>query len=181
MQTKKRVLPIHNGYEITPDGQVFNIKHKAWLKPFKSNVGYYGYKIAGKTITAHKLVMITYNGPAPVDGLKYEIDHIDEDKGNNHYSNLQWISHAANVRKSFKLGKRGCWWLNKSRPSFTLEHRRKMANAKFKPVKVYRAGKLFIKLPSLNATAEYFNKTRVYMWLIIKHREGKYKEFTLMY
>lgn len=43
----------------------------------------------------HKLVALTYLGEPKGD---FEVNHIDEDKTNNHVSNLEWISHADNVR-----------------------------------------------------------------------------------
>lgn len=53
-------------------------------------------KIRLKTVGLSRLVATMF-----VDNPKDlpEVDHIDNDKSNNHWSNLQWINHDFNVRK----------------------------------------------------------------------------------
>lgn len=47
-----------------------------------------------KHFQIHRLVMMTY---APIEGMeKLDVNHIDEDKSNNHISNLCWINHKDN-------------------------------------------------------------------------------------
>ena len=46
----------------------------------------------------HQMVMETWGTDCPGDG--YVIDHIDENKTNNHISNLQWLTIGQNVNKS---------------------------------------------------------------------------------
>jgi len=170
-------------YQITPDGQVYNTRTKRWIKPFVTRLGYYSYGLSNGSkrlnYCTHRLVAFTYIG-LPLN-KKHEIDHIDENKGNNHYSNLQWISHSDNVRKSFKLGTRGCWWLGKSRPQFTLEHRKKMADAKFKAINMYLNGVKINVFKSVNDAAKFFNVNRVTIFLIMKNRQGIYKNYVLKF
>jgi hypothetical protein len=169
-----RIIKINGleNYQITPDGQVFNTITKRWIKPYVSRLKYYIYNLTftnikkRKNISAHRLVAFTYLD-LPID-ISFEVDHIDEDKANNHYSNLQWISHSANVYKSFKLGKRGAYWKGKTRPSPAIETRRKMADAKLKPIQVYKFGKKDKLCKSVQETADYLRLSRVRIYQIIK-------------
>lgn len=59
-----------------------------------------GYPIIhlDKTYTIHKIVAETFLGPVP-DGL--EIDHRDGDKSNNNVTNLEYVTHAENMRRRY--------------------------------------------------------------------------------
>jgi hypothetical protein len=48
----------------------------------------------------HTLILETFVGPG--EGL--ECDHIDGDKSNNCLENLEWVTHAENLRRAYKLG-----------------------------------------------------------------------------
>ena len=54
-----------------------------------------------KTKTIHTLVWDAF-GDKPRNGRKLQIDHIDNNKSNNHISNLQLLTPRENVRKRFK-------------------------------------------------------------------------------
>src|SRR6266850_1861322 len=53
-------------------------------------------------IGIHRLVCLTYNGPAP-SGQPW-VNHDDGNKANNHYSNLKWSSISENIQHSFDTG-----------------------------------------------------------------------------
>jgi len=57
----------------------------------------------GKNYDIHRLVATAFHDN-PL-GLS-DVDHIDEDKCNNNYENLRWISHSDNVKRSIKPGSR---------------------------------------------------------------------------
>lgn len=85
-------------YEISEDGRIFrNVKSKKQLRQHKSNQGYWlvdpCIKGKRKTVTVHSLVAECWLGNRP-DG--YEIDHKDNNKNNNHYSNLRYVTHSEN-------------------------------------------------------------------------------------
>jgi hypothetical protein len=120
MPTELRPIPGYTGlYSITRDGRVFAHERTThcvmhgkritkrnkpkWLKTNTSGTdGHHRiilskpqkqsgqYRIQGHSIQA--LVMLTY-GPAKPPNA-HRIDHIDENKANNHVSNLEWVTPA---------------------------------------------------------------------------------------
>lgn len=85
-------------YEISGDGRILrNVKSKKILKQRRSSNGYWLVTVSVRGIktdrTVHSLVAECWLGPKP-EGL--EIDHIDRNKSNNHYSNLRYVSHSEN-------------------------------------------------------------------------------------
>lgn len=50
----------------------------------------------------HRLVAAAFLGPCPIG---HEVDHIDFNPGNNHWSNLQYLTHAENNLRSFRAGR----------------------------------------------------------------------------
>lgn len=86
-------------YTVFNDGKVYsNIRNK-YIGSLTG--GYYQICHKGKTIGIHRLVHILYNGPIP---LYYEINHIDGNKLNNHYTNLEAVTTSENEKHAFRLG-----------------------------------------------------------------------------
>lgn len=83
-------------YLSNPDGRL--------LVPRCTPTGYFFYHLIAqsgvkpryKSVGISRIVAATFI-PNPNGYL--EVDHIDNNKANNHISNLQWIEHDANVRK----------------------------------------------------------------------------------
>ena len=95
-------------YEISEDGRyVRNVKSKKYLTvkldTHHSKVGYFMVwfcrKIDGKQKvfrrSIHSLVAECWHGAKP-DGM--EIDHIDRNPHNNHYSNLRYVTHSGQMK-----------------------------------------------------------------------------------
>jgi hypothetical protein len=120
-------------YDITEDGFLYSRLRKRWLKPLTNNCGYIFYFIKpyDRFVFAHTLVALKYIGPPPTE--KHEINHIDGDRRNNLYLNLEWVTHSQNQLKAYESG-REHYWLGKHKPSPTLETRMLMANAKKKRI-----------------------------------------------
>lgn len=97
-----KTIEAHIGYEISEYGEVRNKRGKI-LKGQISKLGYQYYYLDKKWRLAHRLVASIYLS-APLD--KREVNHIDGNKLNNHYSNLEWVTHAENIQKSFDSGQR---------------------------------------------------------------------------
>lgn len=128
---------IEKYYIITEDGCVWTKIKDRWLKPRENVYGYIFYSINKGvpypvTVFAHTLVALKYIGQPPTPN--HEIDHIDNNKANNHYTNLQWVTHSQNQLKAYSQDGRCHYWLNKQRPPASIETKIKMANAKKKPV-----------------------------------------------
>lgn len=64
-----------------------------------------GYQLY-KDYANHQLVCRTFNGTPPNDGKRYEPNHEDGNKHNNHSSNLIWMTHSENTIHALKSGLR---------------------------------------------------------------------------
>jgi len=86
-------------YKVTKSGKVFKLSGGKLreVKPYDNGQGYKQVKLykGGQRYTKniHRLVM---------KEPRLDVDHIDENKGNNSSDNLQELSHSDNIRKSFK-------------------------------------------------------------------------------
>lgn len=73
----------------------YNTKNHRALS--KNSAGYYIITL-DHTFTIHEIVADTFIGPRP-EGM--EIDHKDEDKSNNNVTNLEYVTHAENMRRHY--------------------------------------------------------------------------------
>lgn len=80
----------YENYYITEDGQVYNKKTERYLKITKRPIGYCAVNLSKngvyKTFYVHRLVAEAF---IPNPEYKPYVNHIDEDKSNNHISNLE--------------------------------------------------------------------------------------------
>ena len=130
------ISEIEKYYTITPDGCVWTKVKNRWLKPHENIYGYIFYSISKgvdhpASVFAHTLVALKYIGQPSSPSL--EIDHIDNNKANNHFSNLQWVTHSQNQLKAYQMG-RTHYWKDKHKPPLSIETKMKMADAKKKPI-----------------------------------------------
>ena len=94
-------IPGYGGlYQISNFGRVksFYFKNPRILKPHKvkgySNVELYKNK-KKKQFYIHRLVMENF---CPIENMNVlDVNHKDEDKSNNHISNLEWMTHKDNL------------------------------------------------------------------------------------
>jgi hypothetical protein len=98
---------IEKNYKITFDGKIQNKKTKRFLKLKKCKNGYLRtwLSIDGKRFvySIHRLVAFKFLKNYK-EGL--EVNHIDGNKKNNNYKNLEWVTHKENVLHSYKVLKR---------------------------------------------------------------------------
>lgn len=92
-------------YDISNYGNVYSYNKKTYLMINDIN-GYNSVSIVDKTsgklyhILVHILVAKTF---IPNDDpLKTLVNHIDENKKNNHFTNLEWVTPSENVNHSLK-------------------------------------------------------------------------------
>lgn len=99
-------------YEVFPDGSIWSYARNKWMKPILNKKGYYYIKLSDnddkiKNYRLHRVVYESVTGQPIPEGL--QVNHIDEDKTNNHISNLNlmtckdninWGSHNERMRKA---------------------------------------------------------------------------------
>ena len=97
-------------YCVTKEGQVWSLKVDRLLTPVLNNCGYYFVRIYNYehklvNLTIHRLVakMFCHN---PDLENKIQVNHIDGNKLNNHYTNLEWMTPSENTQHSNDAGLR---------------------------------------------------------------------------
>lgn len=66
------------------------------MKIIDNGIGYNIVKIGGKNLYIHRIIYETFIGTIPPNK---EINHIDHNKNNNSYKNLELVTHSENMRK----------------------------------------------------------------------------------
>lgn len=99
-------IKVRSDYQVSTNGQVRNKITGKILKPCINNrSGYYhiGLSIDGqhRTFYIHRLVAEAFIGERP-DG--YQINHIDGNKLNNRFDNLEYCSRSDNIKHSYRTG-----------------------------------------------------------------------------
>ena len=94
----RKVKSLQFLYEVDRTGRIVrNIKSKKQLLQRKNDQGYYFVTVCikgeVKPVTIHSIVAEAWIGKKP-EG--YEIEHIDRDITNNHYTNLRYVIHSEN-------------------------------------------------------------------------------------
>ncbi len=96
----------YEDYSIYENGEIVSYKRNAAGTSLVAGVAKSGYRTVTlsnrngpKTISVHRLVAENYADKLtdPIEG-QVEIDHIDENKLNNHHSNLRWCTGKENKR-----------------------------------------------------------------------------------
>ena len=102
----KPVVGYEGLYEVSQNADVKNVLTRKILKPrVKKKTGYVDITLVKnkirKTFLLHRLIAMAF---IKNDLTKLEVNHIDGDKCNNHYSNLEWCTHKENMRHAWKMG-----------------------------------------------------------------------------
>lgn len=127
-------------YIVYPGGNIYSVLKKRFLRPYvrKRPFNYAHVLLRGTgdvwmpvyvhvVIADHFLTKPNY---------KVEVNHIDMNKENNHYTNLEWVTHSQNL---IKARNKKAWVPNAKDYDRTPETRELMAKAKFKKVVAYTA------------------------------------------
>ncbi len=100
----KKLLEQFPNYEIYENGEVYSIKAKKYMKQRIHKSGHLrvdlidiNKKIITRTI--HSLVYQAFYNELVIK--PFVVDHIDNNKNNNHYLNLQKITNTQNIIKSY--------------------------------------------------------------------------------
>lgn len=102
----KKVLDEFPKYEIYENGEVYSIKAKKYMKQRIHKSGHLrvdlmdiNKKIITRTI--HSLVYQAFYNELVIK--PFVVDHIDNNKNNNHYLNLQKITNIQNIIKAYLI------------------------------------------------------------------------------
>ena len=102
----KNIRP--NYYEISNYGTIRRIKDKKVIKPFLSNSGYLRVGLEGKdkrkNYSIHVLVAYTFYPNINVEGMKIQVNHLDGNKFNLYYKNLEYTSQSVNIKHAYDTG-----------------------------------------------------------------------------
>lgn len=107
LYTAKYHDKIYSLYGVSKNGNIYNVKSGRIMKQYPTANGYYQIMLYDNGISipasVHHLIYESITGinPAPVHK---EIDHLDSNKGNNAFSNLDLVTHAENIQRSLKKG-----------------------------------------------------------------------------
>lgn len=104
------LLDNYQNYDISNFGRVRNHSTRYIYKPSKSNGMKNTYEFIsiklhnGRRLNTgiHRLVAIMFV-PTPSGDKKFVVDHIDNIKYHNIYTNLQWLTESENIKKSSKF------------------------------------------------------------------------------
>ena len=150
-------------YKISEHGLCYSLRKKRLLKgAYNSKLYPYKYYfINGSWHYAHRLVYMAFVGP-----IQHEINHIDNNRGNNHYTNLEDVTHMDNMRMAREIKN----WRPGRPPGFKLSQitKDKMRAAKYKPVHIYCEDKLIGACMSIEETAQYLNTYRKKIYRALK-------------
>ena len=110
----------NKNYFISKDGKV--IRNGKTLKPNVNNKGYYSVKLyldgIYKYATVHRLVAKAFvSNP---NNYSY-VNHIDGNKQNNKYTNLEWCTNSHNLKHAYQLGLKSATGENNGRAKITQE------------------------------------------------------------
>lgn len=95
----KEFKPYDAFYYVSADGEVYSKYKHGLMKPHIDLDGYRRVDIHGKHMKIHKLVYLTWVGDVP-KGM--QINHKDDQKDNNHYSNLYLGNQKQNIHDCIK-------------------------------------------------------------------------------
>lgn len=143
----KPVKNLEENYLVFNDGRIFSIKNNKFLKPVLN----YRYMIVhlfkngkAKNFYIHRLVAEAFCSKGKG---KTQVNHIDSNRINNHYTNLEWVTSKENV-SHFINSK------NYKKRVMSKDQKEKLAQSKHKNVKCLITGKIY---KSISEFAKYKN------------------------
>lgn len=166
-----KVLDLFSGYTIREDGEVRN-RHGRKIAQQISNMGYLRVELwkdgKGKKYSVHRLVAMAFI-PNPKD--LPQVNHLDGNKANNHYSNLEWATQSENQKHAYSNGLQTGF--KKSTP-LSESHKKALCGSRWKKeVHVYSLdGCIFTNLYD---AADHFKVSR--QTILNRCKSGKYPKW----
>ena len=168
-------------YEVSEDGRIFrNVKSKKQSKIIldmhHSKVGYYKTMVSikgkRKRVMIHKVVAECWLGDKP-DGM--EIDHIDRNTHNNHYTNLRYVTHSEQMKNRV---------LSDRIITQATNNCAEWVKYISKPVQISN-GEITLSFPSVSKCAEFladhYGKTSEHMRYKLKKGRKRIYDFDVVY
>lgn len=104
-------------YMVSTNGDVLDLKTNMFIPHYVNNSGYETVSLKTERpfisqnrntcYTVRKAVSrITAYEHCPNPDLSKQVDHIDEDKHNNYYTNLEWVTKSENIKRNQNKGNR---------------------------------------------------------------------------
>ena len=94
-------------YKISECGEVLNTKRNKLQKSYRHGRGYNRISLTSRGLQrnhyVHRLVGNAFL-ETPEHIGQTQINHIDGNKNNNHYSNLEWVTPSENMKHAVKIG-----------------------------------------------------------------------------
>lgn len=158
MESRRLVINgIRTHYYIYEDGKIWSDRKGVFLSPQANKSGYVFYQTTyslGRAYLAHTLVALMFIGLPPTK--KHEINHKDLDKRNNHWSNLEWVTHAYNMRHARKAKH---WEPGRMGFKHSDLTKNRMAKKKHKAVRCFRDDEEMV-FESIGEFCDYFGTYR---------------------
>ena len=88
------------------DGRIWSLTRNRFLKCATHSKGYKVYHTKETSRYVHRLVMEMFGPEPPANMTVPVVDHIDEDKTNNHIDNLRWLSNKDNINHKLRRGEK---------------------------------------------------------------------------
>jgi hypothetical protein len=95
--------PYRDRYLVSPYGGVYDMFLRKWKKYHVTTRGYPAVSIHGIPVRIHRIVAEAYL--VKPEG-KDQVDHLDMDKFNNAFYNLEWVTNEENMRRRYEYLRR---------------------------------------------------------------------------
>lgn len=104
----KEISALLMRYDIFKNGNVYDSLRGRMIKRHTTRNGYeyvhLRYQGKSKLYSVHRLVGIVY---VPGYEPNLDINHIDGNKTNNHFNNLEWVTRSRNIKHAYENNLRG--------------------------------------------------------------------------
>lgn len=94
-----RLIKDYPHYLVTDHGRVYSFFKNRFLESFTNKQGYMKVSLGGdnkRAFRVHRLVAMCFIPNRAK--TRTQVNHIDHNKLNNHYSNLEWVTPAENIQ-----------------------------------------------------------------------------------
>lgn len=98
-------IPGYEGmYDASTEGRIWSHNTNRILKQTPNQKGYYRVRLKDSLMSVARLVCMTFNQNPDSEHLT-EVNHINEDKGDNRFCNLEWCDRKYNVNYGSRADK----------------------------------------------------------------------------